>query len=260
METSQAPIVQTKPKLPGVIDLIKQAWEIYKEKFVNIIGIMAIPFVLQLLLGIRVASFFVAKGLKVEDVELYIKSLSKENIVSLLAELFAIITPNLLLLIIVGAICSYGLTVLIVKRKNGFGIKESLSQAFNQFFKIIWTNILIFGAIFCGFLFFIIPGFLFAIWFLFSQYILADQDIAGTKSLSKSKNYVSGIMGDIVGIFSGLILASVIASIALSIFPKELVDIINAVVVSPMILISFVLLYENVKAIKEPKQNPEITL
>jgi hypothetical protein len=260
-QTMSAPqSMQAKNQLPGVIDLLKQAWEIYKEKAKYIIGILAIPFAFQLLLGIKIASFFIAKGINLDNPEQYINSAPQEAMVKLFLEMIPMVLPMMLFLGVVISICSYALLVLIIKRKNGFTIKQALSQAFNQFFKMIWTNLLVVLSIFIGSLLFIIPGILCFFWFMFSQYILVDQDLAGTKALSKSKNYVSGMMMSIIGIFIGIIFASFIATFVIGLLPKFVSEIITAGLVSPILMIALILLYENVKAIKEPKNHPEITL
>ena len=43
-----------------------------------------------------------------------------------------------------------------------------------------------------GSLFFLIPGIIFSVWFIFGDFVLIDEDIRGVKALLRSKKYVEG--------------------------------------------------------------------
>jgi len=85
---------------------------------------------------------------------------------------------------------------------------EAFKHAFSRFLPLVGTSILMYMAIFGGFLLLIIPGIYFAIWFGLSQHVVVLEGLAGPKALGRSKQLVHKdrgkflALGLIVGVIS----------------------------------------------------------
>lgn len=71
-------------------------------------------------------------------------------------------------------------------------LRSSLSVGLHHFFSLIWIAILLSLVTIGGFLLFVIPMFIFYVWFKFSYYYLFIDGIKGTGALRSSKELVAG--------------------------------------------------------------------
>jgi hypothetical protein len=102
-----------------------------------------------------------------------------------------------LCLLVGGSYCLLGLTwmtaALFQQVVNPqLKLRESLGLGWQTLGKFVWLQLLLFLTIGGGSLLLIIPGLLFSVWFLFSQYILAAEGIGGLTALEKSHQLVRG--------------------------------------------------------------------
>jgi len=105
-----------------------------------------------------------------------------------------------------------------------------------------------------GYLLFIVPGVIFTIWFIFSQYILVTENIGGMDALLKSKAYVKDRWFDI------LIRFLVIWAIATGVGLVPLLGIIFSFLIAPFSMIYSYLIFEDLKALNpEPLDYPKTT-
>ena len=80
----------------------------------------------------------------------------------------------------------------LIENKGMIAVKESYSQTSKYLWPVIWTSILVFLSVLAGFVLFIIPALIFAVWFTYVFYIIIFEDKKGTLALKESKSLVSG--------------------------------------------------------------------
>lgn len=76
--------------------------------------------------------------------------------------------------------------------KENIGIKESYSRATSKIFSYYWVALLSGFFIISGLGLFIVPAFIFIVWFSFSTWTLIAENERGINALLKSKEYVEG--------------------------------------------------------------------
>ncbi|HBG81983.1 TPA: hypothetical protein DDW69_04065 [candidate division CPR2 bacterium] len=167
----------TAERLPGGMALLKEAISIYKTNFALFIKILSIPIGLSLITG--VLSSFITKdfssGLMMGLVGLI-------GLLSLVSFIVNIISQIAFL---------YGLS----KRDEGITPSQAYKNSLSRFFSYLWIVILLVMIVFGGFLLFIIPGFIFSLWFSFAIFVLISEDIRGMDALLRSKMYMRGQFG-----------------------------------------------------------------
>lgn len=243
----------TDIKFKGVIQLLKESWQIYRSRIGVIILIVTIPFVFRLLS------------------EALINYLRKPPLTysvwfSFFWEAISLISIFLSWLAI---------PVLIYSIKDQIGIKESYKKGLKIFWRFLWVFILLNSIIIGGFLLFIIPGFVFMVWFSLAIYTLISEEKGGPNALFRSKNLVAGKSWGVFWRFLALILiftiiSIIIATIVFSIsfllkMSEQQIDQLSqaysyfvVLFFSPLFLIYGYLIYKNLTNIKEsiPYQEP----
>jgi hypothetical protein len=155
--------------LPGIKDLLKRSWQIYKARLGTFLGIVILPLVVGLLILIPTAIL--------------------GKIPALGIFLFIVFW---LAAIVVSFWSQVSLLYAIKEREEKIGIKESLKCGWPKIVPFIWISILAGFITMGGFLLLVIPGILFAVWFSFATYILVSEDIKGMSALFRSKQLVAG--------------------------------------------------------------------
>jgi hypothetical protein len=186
---SVVPII--RQNLPGIGALAKQAWEILEGYWLKFIGLMLIP-LLCLIAGVGVSLLLVV--LKLSDLA------------------FVVIFLASLVTAIVAFVSSYAALYLIAGLNYDIKVVTAYKQAFPKFFRIMWINLLVSLAVNFGMIFFIIPGIIFAVWFLFAVPVAVYENLGGTAALSRSRLLVKGQWWPVAWRYLGFILL-------LSIFP-----------------------------------------
>lgn len=96
-------------------------------------------------------------------------------------------------------------------------ILGSYRSAFPYFWSYLWVGLLVSLAVLAGFLLFIIPGIIFAVWFMFAYYALLFEEKRGVEALKTSKRYVKGHWWGVLGRIAFVTLVAMIASFVLEI-------------------------------------------
>lgn len=250
-DSGQGEQVQANP-LPGVFDLIDEAWLIYKIKIKLFLGILILPLLFSFVFGI-ISSFYA-------------------SFVSLNNFIFGMILLVVLALI-VGFILALGQFALIyaIKYRDKITVGEAYRAALPKIFSFFWISFLTGFIIWSGVFLFIIPAIIFSIWFSFSVFILADEDQKGMNALLRSKEYVKGLwwrvlwrytaigliilsLGIILFIILGIPVGLVLASLELGPTTIELISTILQTGLSffltPFVVLYSFLLYTKVKEYK----------
>lgn len=148
--------------LPKASQLLKEALKIYKSRFWVFAGLIIVPIILSLLI----------------DYIVYLKVWWRGIVIIIYFFVYLWVSVS----------CVYA----IKERNQKIGIKESLAKGWNKLISWLWISILNIVIVGLGLLLFIIPGIIFAIWFVFSGYILVSEDLRGMEALSRSRQLVKG--------------------------------------------------------------------
>lgn len=270
--------------LISVSDLIKQSWQIYKNNFKTFtsITIWLLPFIiLSLLADIGLNNFL--EDVTPESTTSNIGVLGGLGIVSLL-----------LFFVYVVAIMVIAIITIQVAQKLYLGEsvspKEMIKPAINRIAGYLWVNIIMSVLIFIGFLIFIIPGIILAIWYSFSEQVFVLENVRGYNALKRSKELVEGkwwavlwrwlgpslFYGIIIGIVSVIVFILLIkigfpeTTFSDMMFPdKSTNDTLSTIFDSyqgilsiftiPLFTIIGVILYNNLKSIKEAPSKDQNT-
>lgn len=178
--------------LPSAVEILKKSWSIYKQRIGTFLGIVFIPILISNLL-----SYF----FNFNDKEVIAKKLSvlAEDPSQLLATGLLLIVAVLIIFLINFAWSQAALISAIKSNEEKIGIAESYKlgwQKIGSFLKITVLLVLIY---FGGFLLFIVPGLICVVWFNFVYFVLVNEDEKGMKALLKSKEYVKGYFGNVLG-------------------------------------------------------------
>jgi hypothetical protein len=72
------------------------------------------------------------------------------------------------------------------------GVRDALSNGWRRIWSYTWVSFLFAFIVGGGFLLFFIPGLIFLVWFLFSQFVVVAEDEKGMAAILRSKEYVRG--------------------------------------------------------------------
>lgn len=249
MENQQFSSLPSQPQissLPGVSDLLKRTWQIYKERIWVFLGIMILPILISL--GIP---------LFVSGLSVFISELKQLSI--LLAMLPLVIFVFVLIAIIINIWARVALLYVIKEREEKIGIKESFAKGWHKIISFFWISLLAGLITIIGFLLFIIPGIILAVWFSLAVYVLVAEGLTGTKALSRSKRLVSGYWWKVFWRFFIIGIIAIVISLTINLIsglvgiPKEinLSSVIILLFFAPFATVYTFLIYEDLRKIKE---------
>jgi len=221
--------------LPGLGDLLKRTFSVYKARLGTFLGIMVLPLICSVFFLILPANL-------------------KKNLL-LGISLFIIFW---LAVMVTSLWSSVSLLYAIKEREEKIGIVESFRKGWHKIISFVWISILAGFITLGGFLLFIIPGIIFAIWFAFPIYVLVSEDLRGMNALFRSKQLVSGKWGSVaLRLFTIGVIALVIYSVIffpLSFFVgKKAADIGDSIIslfLTPFSVTFTFLIYEDLKKFK----------
>jgi hypothetical protein len=95
-----------------------------------------------------------------------------------------------------------------------------------------------------GFLLFLVPGIIFSIWFVFSQFILARDNVRGMDALLKSREYVRDMWFEVFGRLAVVWLVSMFLGAIPFIGP------LLSLLFAPFVMVFTYLIYEDLAGIK----------
>jgi len=192
-------------KLLSFGELFRKSIDLYKKKFLTLIGIAAIPELATILLGTLLQgnpSFSATANL----------------IILFVAWLF-IVVLNLLT----------SITIISALKEDKISIIQAYRNGLANILNAIWVNILFFSIVFgipsvfimlglivnsmlipcliLSALLALIPGVIFMMWFIFSNYVLVVENTKGMKALLRSEGYAKGQVNKI---FSRLFIVTLI--------------------------------------------------
>jgi hypothetical protein len=231
-------------KLPGVFELLGQAWKVFKAKWGKIFVLLLIPILLMVF-------------------QMLMYSIDPPIITSSASKIVVGVVFQLLILI-VGSLNGAAIFYIIKKRIENVGIKEAYSYAWKNILSYIWIGILYSLVTYSGMILLLIPGLIFIFWFIFSPMVFVDEGAKGRNALLKSREYGRGVCGAVFWKFFalGLLLflvtfALVIIGMIMAIISQWILIVASIIflilfvfIVGPVITIYTWLLYEYIKSKK----------
>jgi hypothetical protein len=228
VQQNDAPPVSAQSELRPISQLFSDSWELFKSRFGTLIALYLLSFILFLI----IIGLFVGAGL-----------------------LFSVLFPygrNIILAggILVGIIPGFAVmfwfftAFVFAVTDESLSIRDALGYGWKKMGPFIWLYSVLSYIITGGMLLFLIPGIIFMIWFTFSQFILACEDIRGMNALLKSKEYVKTRWFDI---FLRLFMIWLIEAV-FGIIP--LIGTILSILFFPFTMIFTFLIYQDLRTIK----------
>lgn len=234
------------------LTLFSDAWMLFARHAVLFVSIYLIPTVLFVIYTFFILLF------SSPDLDPVLRQVALPF--NLVLTFMLIIVSILAVIALIRAVSSPESTTLASAYK--FGLENLLSY--------IWLALLTGAAVMVGFLFLIIPGILFLVWFVFVYYILVLEGVKGVDAMKASKAYVKGYWWPIFGrIFLFMLLVVIVSKgfgvLAHSVFGEGqlFIDVIESaigVVLVPFYITYMYLLYTDIKKVKagdvsEPDKN-----
>lgn len=240
--SNQPPVSLKKPT-----ELLSEAWELYKARWKTLLGIVVAPMLLTFFIMII---FFIGLGVLGIMEESSLASSLSENIIVLF--IFSILFFIFFALVFIIQIWSQVAFIHAIKENKDMGIKKAYQESKGKIKSFFWVSLLTGFIIMGGFIFFAIPGFIFAVWFSFATFIVIAEDLKGMNAILKSREYVRNywwsVLWRFLFMYIVLIGVMIVASIILILIPF-LVNLVF-LVLTPLMMVYMFLIYKNLKEIK----------
>lgn len=246
--------------LAGPSTILSEAWGIYRSNLKIFAGIVVVPMIAIALLA---AIFFV--GSLVLKIFANIDALG--NVLNFSLG-FVVILSVAVFIILLEFWSQIALITAIKDRNENISIAEAYRRAWHKIRSYFWVALLTGLITFGGFIFFVIPGIIFSLWFGFAAFIVIEEDLKGMNALLRSKAYASDYLFEIIWrfLFIGLvvfmisfgigIVFGVPILIATILKAQLLADILNflsyivKLLVTPLTIIYSYLIYKHLKELK----------
>jgi type II secretory pathway pseudopilin PulG len=235
-------------KLASAPQILKEAFGIYKKRFLVFTLLTIIPLILTGVL------MLVISGMGVLGIALIFAGLA-------VWKLIVFILVGVLLLFLFTAVHAWGQISLIYVIDNGeakLGFWGAVKKGWHKIFSYWIVSALVGIVTMCGFALFFIPGLIFMVWFAFAVFVLIAEDIKGTKALYKSREYARdhwlGILGRLIFIFLISLIVSWIFGWIFKLINISWVETVITFILScillPLTLIYNFLVYKKLKGLK----------
>jgi len=233
-------------RFPTFIELLKQAWRIYKNKWKALMGIILVPALIAVLSALPIIIFSAIMGFTATTKSNH----SFPPIILVLGVVYIAIFG--LLIVALQVWSQVSLLVAIRDRVEKIGTEEAYSRSKKFILKNFLLGIVVFLIIAIGYILFVIPGVIFGIWVGFAYCVLVTEDTGVMESIKRSKEYTSGRLTEIFYRTFLLSIFTIVVSVVLSIIPvvNILSGIVNVFIFGPLSLIFTFLIYESLKNLK----------
>lgn len=235
---------QSELEKPG--ELIKRSFALYRNNFETILKILLPGFIIMFL-GVFILP--AGTGNQVTSIIPY----PSREVESLVAGVWSVVQAVVTIFMSL-ALLSYAAS------DASLSAGDAWRKGSPYIFSYLWVSILESLAIVAGFILLIIPGIIFAGWFIFSHLLVIAENAKGTKALARSREYVKGRWWPIIGrmFLFGLCMAAIYIAFILLYglinvvkpmphLTNLLVNVL-AVLISPLPILYLFVLYKSAKA------------
>jgi len=231
----------------GVAELFSEALYLFCTKFVRVFLTLLIPNIIVMMSAVGVG--FVTKGA-------FSMAINHSPYTTA-------VVPFYILIFVFGTVIQLwgGMAVVIhLLADQKVGVVESYKRSWQYVGRYWWLCVLEMLILSAGFVLLIIPGIVLAILFLFSQFVLVEEEYRGLNALMISREYIRGYAWSVFGrlLLLGALLASLVAIfevivLVLKIDKNPVVSIIGSISsigISIFVLSLLVTMYKNIKDLK----------
>ncbi|MEK7538712.1 MAG: hypothetical protein AAB552_02630 [Patescibacteria group bacterium] len=236
------PAMPVSTVLLGAPALLGKAWTLYKQRWTTFLTIMIAPALLSILVEVG--------------------SSSVKNMGASLNPFifFGVALVMLLALVIINIWSSVALLHAIKGTSEHLSVTASYGRGARHILAFVWISILTTLIVMGGFMLLIIPGIIFAIWFMFATMVVVDDNTKGMNALLKSREYVRGrwwgtwwrmfFVGLIfIPIFIVLFILSYLLTFKFLLpVAGDILSTISTLFLTPIMMTYMFVLYENLKA------------
>lgn len=260
-----------KTALAGPIDLLKESWRIYKERFWKLMGILLLPFGIGVILILLFSVVLFVLGIFSFD---SLGSLGSEAGVN--SFISSLVTPsNAVLLLILGIIF---LLVMVIAQLWGqislmtaavsetkLGVKEAYKKSRGKILRYFGLTLISSFILWGAMLLFVVPGIILGVSFSLATFVLLSENIGGVSALARSREYVKSHWWGVLGrtLFINLIpaLVSSLSSRTIVTFFNNIkqpyigsglstISSLAGVVLGPLVVVYLARMYLNLREIK----------
>jgi type II secretory pathway pseudopilin PulG len=252
------PIQPDASNLPGISDLLKRTWQVYKTRLGTFFGIMSLPIfpiiIIGILYKIRAEIIYRSFGISISPFwhrvsEILLKYGEYYNAFFIILFLFLSLISAFLFFW-----ASVSLLYAIKERETKLGIKKCLQKGWHKIIPFVWISILVGFITTGGFLLLIIPGVILRVWLSLAIFVLISEDLKGMNALFRSKQWVEGYWWKVFWRLFVITLLSIVVFSPTFFLKKEIgKDIIEGIISlfwSPFCLTYSFLIYEDLKKVK----------
>lgn len=273
--------------LPGAGALLNEAWNLYRSRIKTFAGIIIIQMIAGAIVAVVavILLYLLASSMygPVASAVIPVSSVNGNFSTTASPAILASNISNFIKVTAVFIIQFLGLIIpLIIIQIWGqaamlFAIKDSAEnisaieaykRSWRKIGSLFWVGLLSGIIIFGGFMFFAIPGIIFAVWFSLASYIVVSENIGGMNAMFKSREYIRGKGWEVfglllvifliwVGIYVGVqfgtgILSAVFTAIGLGIVALILSFVIGVAfaLFTPFMTVYSYLIYSHLREIK----------
>ncbi|PIZ48299.1 hypothetical protein CO180_00120 [candidate division WWE3 bacterium CG_4_9_14_3_um_filter_41_6] len=208
-------------EIPGGMDLIRESFEIFKQHWLQFIGFLFLP---SLVVGTLLVIFIIIVVLSGVELTSVVNPETLQRTVIIVGLLMI---PSSLLIGFIGMWSTASIMVRVRDRNEQVTFVEIMKRSVKYVWPLLivafYTGFIVHG----GMLLFIVPGIIFAIWFMFASMIVVFDDVKGMDALLKSKAYVSNIFGKIFSRWIVVILFAMGITISLAIISGSITTVLG---------------------------------
>ncbi len=175
--------------LPGAGALLSEAWGLYRPRIKTFVGIL----VLQILAMIAAAIFIFVFVFAFEG----LGSSVRYGFLGFIIAFLFLMVPMIIIQMWAQAAMIYA----IKDSAENISAAEAYRRSWRKIGSLFWTGFISCIIIAGGFMLFVVPGIILAVWFSLASYIVISEDISGMDALLKSREYIRGKGWEVFSLF-----------------------------------------------------------
>lgn len=254
MEGSKGPLLpgaegQGGGRIPGVMALFRESWDLYRNQAFTLMGIMLLPAIVLVTMSLfGIGSMAAALP--------FISQSLGARVIGTFVLLGAVVLVSLL----IQGWSQIALIYTLSNAHESVSILDAYKKTTSKLLSYWWVTILSTLIVLGGVAFFIIPGLIFAVWFALSRYVVVTESKTGIAALVRSHEYIKGQVGAIFWRFLCIAVLVLVLSMAVSFVSSALDSVVGVDVgkfMSTVLIIPFAaaysyLVFSHARAVRGP--------
>jgi len=198
-------------QLPSASAILKEAFNVYGKRTLILMGIAFVPELIIIVLSflLRITGVFTTLLIYFTPSIFSVTRVTTTNLMIC----GVVLIFYFLIAVILQAWGSAALLYAIKDSEEKIGLVEAYRRGRKKIFPLFWTSLLLTSVIFGGAVLFVIPAFIFLVWFYLTPFILIAEDTKGMTALLKSREYSRGIWGSLLWRIFFIVLVIILAGL-----------------------------------------------